>query len=94
MFGNLEQVSFIKDTIGSLVDLGMQTPLDEARDMVLKKLACHGSIRAGAPLKKAQILKLLKDVATCELPFSCCHGRPSIIFLSFEELEKRFKRIV
>ncbi len=94
VFGNLEQVSFIKDTIRSLVDLGMQTPLDEARDAVLKKLACHGSIRAGAPLKKAQILKLLKEVATCELPFNCCHGRPSIIFLSFEELEKRFKRIV
>ncbi len=94
VFGNLEQVSFIKDTIRSLVDLGMQTPLDEARDIVLKKLACHGSIRAGAPLKKAQILKLLKDVSACELPFNCCHGRPSIIFLSFEELEKRFKRIV
>jgi len=94
VFGNLEQVSFIKDTIRSLVDLGMQTPLDEARDAVLKKLACHGSIRAGEPLKKAQILKLVKDVAVCELPFNCCHGRPSIIFLSFEELEKRFKRVV
>ncbi|OLS14586.1 MAG: DNA mismatch repair protein [Promethearchaeota archaeon CR_4] len=94
IFGNLEQVSFIKDTIRSLVDLGMQTPLDEARDAVLKKLACHGSIRAGEPLKKAQILKLVKDVAACELPFNCCHGRPSIIILSFEELEKRFKRIV
>ncbi len=94
VFGNLEQVSFIKDTIRSLVDMGMQTPLDEAHDAVLKKLACHGSIRAGAPLKKAQILKLIKDVGACELPFNCCHGRPSIIFLSFEELEKRFKRTV
>ena len=94
VFGNIEQVSFIKETIRSLVDLGMQTPLDIARDAVLKKLACHGSIRAGVPLSKKQIFNLLRDVASCELPFSCCHGRPSIIFLSFAELEKRFKRIV
>jgi DNA mismatch repair protein MutL len=94
VFGNLEQVQFIKDTIRDLVHLGMETPLDEARDTVLKKLACHGSIRAGAPLKKGQILKLIKDVAACEHPFNCCHGRPSIVFFSYEELEKKFKRIV
>jgi len=94
VFGNLEQADFVKDSIRALIDLGMAAPLDEARDAILKKVACHGSIRAGARLTKAQILHLLKGAATCEHPFNCCHGRPTIIFMSYEELEKKFKRIV
>jgi len=36
--------------------------------------------------------ELLKDLGTCENPYSCPHGRPTIIGLSVSELERKFKR--
>ena len=41
---------------------------------------------------KQEIESLLKQMSKCELPFSCPHGRPTIINISLKELEKRFGR--
>jgi len=43
-------------------------------------------------LTSGEALSLLHQMARCELPFSCPHGRPTIINISIRELEKRFGR--
>jgi DNA mismatch repair protein MutL len=37
---------------------------------------------------------LLRELAACENPFTCPHGRPTVISMDRKEVEKRFKRIV
>ena len=54
------------------------------------QFACGWEIEEN--LSKAE--RLVRDLANCELPFSCPHGRPTVINLSFQELEKRFGRKV
>ena len=62
-------------------------------DDVLKLMACHGAIRAHHRLQDAQILALLHQLDALELPYTCPHGRPTVIAITLQDLEKRFGRI-
>jgi DNA mismatch repair protein MutL len=59
---------------------------------LLKLMACHGAIRAGRSLSRDEIMTLLRQLDQTEQPSHCPHGRPLWFILSWEEIEKRFKR--
>lgn len=56
-------------------------------------MSCKRSIKANHYLDEAQARQLLKDLAQCENPFNCPHGRPVLIHFSNTDMEKMFKRI-
>jgi DNA mismatch repair protein MutL len=66
---------------------------DEAADRLLKLLACHKSIRAGDRMELAEMRDLVSALYRTRNPFSCPHGRPTIIHMTKAELEKKFGRI-
>eukprot|EP00063_Salmo_salar_P091510 XP_014066345.1 PREDICTED: DNA mismatch repair protein Mlh3 isoform X2 [Salmo salar] len=45
---------------------------------VLASLACHGAIKFNDPLSKEECCSLVGALSSCQLPFQCAHGRPSI----------------
>jgi DNA mismatch repair protein MutL len=55
--------------------------------------ACHGAIKAGDPLTFEEMQELVNRLFSTEHPYYCPHGRPIIVQLSLEELDKRFERI-
>jgi DNA mismatch repair protein MutL len=55
--------------------------------------ACHGAIKAGDPLTFEEMQELVSRLFATEHPYYCPHGRPIIVRLSLEELDKRFERI-
>ena len=57
-------------------------------------LACKRSIKANQYLNKTHIEYLMEDLGRCEKPYSCPHGRPTIVKFSSNEIERWFKRIV
>jgi DNA mismatch repair protein MutL len=59
---------------------------------IIWRVACHTAIRAGETLSNAQMRQLVSDLMRTESPFTCEHGRPTVIVLSPEDLEKLFKR--
>ncbi|HMK66069.1 MAG TPA: DNA mismatch repair endonuclease MutL [Thermodesulfobacteriota bacterium] len=59
---------------------------------LVKLLACHSAIRAGQTLNQEEILSLLRQLDQTESPSHCPHGRPLWLLISWDELEKRFKR--
>lgn len=61
-------------------------------DNILILMACHSAIRANHSLDIREMKQLVSDLALCENPYHCPHGRPTIILFSQKELEKRFKR--
>ncbi len=61
---------------------------------VIWRVACHTAIRAGETLSNAQMRQLVSDLLRTESPYTCEHGRPTMIVLSPEDLEKLFKRRV
>ena len=59
---------------------------------VAKSFACHAAIKAGERLNQEEMDHLIKQLFATEEPYSCPHGRPTIIKLSLDELNKKFGR--
>ena len=55
-------------------------------------LACHAAIKAGEQLTQDQMQGLFNRLFECQEPYRCPHGRPTVITISREDLEKIFKR--
>jgi DNA mismatch repair protein MutL len=55
--------------------------------------ACKGSVRAGDNLDIKACQFILDQLVRCEAPHTCPHGRPTLIQMSYPELERRFRRI-
>ena len=58
----------------------------------IARSACRHSVKAHDRISFEEAKSLLRQLSGCELPFSCPHGRPVIINISYRELEKRFGR--
>jgi len=54
--------------------------------------ACKSAIKSGDPLEPAEMQNLVDQLFQTESPYACPHGRPTIINLTLDELDKRFKR--
>ncbi len=63
-----------------------------ALQSLLISLACHSAVRANLPLKREEIEALLADLYPFNPSLTCPHGRPIFFFLSFGEMNRRFKR--
>lgn len=64
------------------------------QDSLAKKLSCKKSIKAYMEITEAEVMALMEKLDTCDMPFTCPHGRPTIIQFSKYELEKMFKRVM
>ena len=56
--------------------------------------ACKAAVKGGDRLSFSEAKALIDELFTCDDPYHCPHGRPTIITLTEKDLEKRFKRIV
>ncbi len=58
----------------------------------IAQAACKKAVKAHDKLTLEEAQALLHQMGQCSLPYSCPHGRPTIISISYKELEKRFGR--
>jgi len=65
---------------------------DEFCNQLASALACRNAVKAGERLPLSSMNALLRRLAQTINPFTCPHGRPTIIRLSYKDLERRFKR--
>ena len=61
-------------------------------DRVAMTVSCKASIKANDNISLDEMEKLIEKLRKCKNPYTCPHGRPTIIFYSIYELEKLFKR--
>ncbi len=73
---------------------GKDIGIMDVKDSLAKSLSCKHSIRANKYINKNEIDKLFHDLENCENPYTCPHGRPTIIKFTKEEIEKLFLRIM
>ncbi|MBS3123159.1 DNA mismatch repair endonuclease MutL [Candidatus Woesearchaeota archaeon] len=66
--------------------------LEEIQEEIITRMACRASVKAGDYLSLVEMKKLLEELAKAKLPYTCPHGRSVLIKVSFDELEKKFKR--
>ena len=58
----------------------------------LAQAACKAAVKAHDKLTMEECNALLDQMAQCDLPYCCPHGRPTILNISLNELERRFGR--
>lgn len=63
-------------------------------DNVAETLSCKLAIKANENISIEEMEALINDLRKCDNPYTCAHGRPTIIFYSNYELEKLFKRVI
>ena len=85
--GRAEVESLLQDV---LADEGATTV--DAKEAVVRRMACHLAIRAGQRLDPRQVVGLLRGMAGSSDPLACVHGRPTVLRIPRAELERMFRR--
>ena len=80
----------LKDMLSQLIEEGKASNKLDLEALAMA--SCKAAVKAHDNLTVNEARSLFKQMAECELPFSCPHGRPTIINISLKELEKRFGR--
>ena len=62
-------------------------------DRIAMTVACKASIKANSTLSYEEMEALINNLFNCKFPYTCPHGRPTIIKYPIHELEKMFKRV-
>ncbi len=64
----------------------------EKRDNLAKSFSCRSAIKSGERLQHQEMINLIDSLFAAQMPYVCPHGRPTVIRLTTEELDKRFSR--
>lgn len=86
---------YITDSIRKIIEIIITEndfSKEEFNEKIAITLACKMSIKANDYISLEEADKLLETLLNCENPYTCPHGRPTIINYSYYELEKLFKR--
>ena len=81
----------LRTMIDDLVNTG-EVSADELRDKLVTSYSCHTAIKAGDRLSQSEMQGLIDRLFATQNPFVCPHGRPVVIRVSIEELDRRFGR--
>lgn len=91
IFGGNYSLDLIKDIIGILDE--EKTNIYDYKVEKIMKYACKNAIKSGDKISNIEIDKLIEDLKKCKYPTTCPHGRPSMIILKKNMIEKMFFRI-
>ena len=80
------------DIIADLRAEGKSVQIEVRRENIRKYVACHSAIKAGDKLVQTEMDRLIRDLFATENPWTCPHGRPTMVRLTEAELAKRFGR--
>lgn len=82
----------IKKIIELIVTKEKNFDKNKFNDRVAMTVSCKASIKANDNISLEEMENLVSKLRRCKNPYTCPHGRPTIIFYSNYELEKLFKR--
>jgi DNA mismatch repair protein MutL len=91
VLGKLEDTTMIDEIISDLVS---QEPLRTInnRERITRIIACRGAVKAGTICTKEQCQRIVHQIRNTRNPFTCPHGRPTMLRFSRADLDAMFKR--
>lgn len=88
-----ESRRFVLELIDELKASGDNVNHWRLGEHVVAKTVCRHAVKANDPLAGPELEGLVRDLRLCSMPYTCPHGRPTLIEMNFRELEKKFGRI-
>ena len=83
---------FVFDLVDELRAAGREVNLARLGEHTVAKTVCRHAVKANDPLAGAELENLVEDLRRCAMPYTCPHGRPTLIEMNYRELEKKFGR--
>ncbi|MDO5041785.1 MAG: DNA mismatch repair protein MutL, partial [Peptoniphilus sp.] len=90
LFGKNLNKNIIYDIINSLDNISKSAY--ETDPYIIMKKACKAAVKAGDKLSHLEIESLIKQLINCQNPYTCPHGRPTVIKKSKYNFERMFLR--
>jgi DNA mismatch repair protein MutL len=87
---NLDPVT-VRDIVAEMIAPGLSSGLEPA-ERLRRIIACRGAIKAGAVCTREQCEQLVRQLKNTRNPFTCPHGRPTMVVFPRKRLNEFFKR--
>jgi DNA mismatch repair protein MutL len=84
---------FVLDLLDELKAAGREVNALRLGEHTVAKTVCRHAVKANDPLAGPELLKLVEALRRCTMPYTCPHGRPTLIEFNYRELEKKFGRL-
>ena len=75
-----------------MIDDFKESKEPDIRERIAATFSCKSAIKAGDKLKTGEIIALIDNLFATKNPYFCPHGRPIIVTVPMEELDRRFLR--
>ena len=92
VFKKTQDKEFLLNLITDILNHAKINSLDKMKHEVVSTMACKAAIKAGDELTTEQMREIVDDFFALDMSYTCPHGRPIVIELTINELEKKFKR--
>ena len=83
---------FVIELVDELKAAGQEVNALRLGEQVVAKTVCRHAVKANDPLAGPELQNLVEDLRRCAMPYTCPHGRPTLIEMNYRELEKKFGR--
>jgi DNA mismatch repair protein MutL len=83
---------FVLELVDGLRAAGKDVNSVRLGEHTVAKTVCRHAVKANDPLSGLELENLVADLRRCAMPYTCPHGRPTLIEMNFRELEKKFGR--
>jgi DNA mismatch repair protein MutL len=83
---------FVLDLVDELKAVGKEVNTVRLGEHIVAKTVCRHAVKANDPLAGRELENLVEDLRRCTMPYTCPHGRPTLIEMNYRELEKKFGR--
>ncbi|HPJ73307.1 MAG TPA: DNA mismatch repair endonuclease MutL [Methanoregulaceae archaeon] len=90
--GRCEDPSDVREMLSGILDEGLRTGVD-AREKIRRLVACRGAIKAGTVCTGDQCSRLVSQLMATRDPWTCPHGRPTMIVFPKKKIDTLFKRL-
>jgi DNA mismatch repair protein MutL len=84
---------YVREVIDALVTAGREVNQMRLGEDVVAKTVCRHAVKANDSLAPEELEQLIADLRTCSMPYTCPHGRPTLIEMNYRELERKFGRV-
>ena len=83
---------FVLELVDELKSAGQEVNNLRLGEHTIAKTVCRHAVKANDPLTGPELQNLVDDLRRCAMPYTCPHGRPTLIEMNYRELEKKFGR--
>ncbi|MEI6535140.1 MAG: DNA mismatch repair protein MutL, partial [Verrucomicrobiaceae bacterium] len=87
-----DPLALLRDVLDELASVSSRTSTLRLGEDMIATTVCRHAVKANDTLREPESRKLLENLFACEMPYCCPHGRPTLIQITYGELERKFGR--